>query len=368
MDVKAKVVVGADGPHTLVGRWVGSTNRDLIPAVQVRLPLRHPLDYTEVYFDQAFFGGYGWLFPRGKEANVGIGMRSPNPGGPPLVEVLRGFIERLSREGKVVPRPLGWFAGWIPVGPPRRVTFENTMLVGDAAGHTHPITGPECFRRSRVVAWRANGPQRRSGRGTWVCSPNTRRSGGTSWKRPWRGVTGGGSSWKVIGTVSPKSSGSAGSPLGSTMQDLEEKLARARALSWENHGKRITFFLPGMFSYNGLKGRYPAISITGKACALQCDHCQGKTLEPMIAAQTGDALVETCVRLAERGNLGVLISGGCDREGRLPWVRRSLMRSARSSGRQPLYISIHCGLLDHGDRIFAQGRRGGSGALGRDRR
>jgi flavin-dependent dehydrogenase len=104
------------------------------------------LDFTEVYFDQAFFGGYGWLFPKGKEANVGIGMRAPNSGRPPLVEVLRGFIERLSREGKVVPRPLGWFAGWIPVGPPRRVTYENTMLAGDAAGHTHPITGAGVFQ------------------------------------------------------------------------------------------------------------------------------------------------------------------------------------------------------------------------------
>jgi len=129
------------------------------------------------------------------------------------------------------------------------------------------------------------------------------------------------------------------------MQDFEEKLARARALSWENHGKRITFFLPGMFSYNGLKGLYPAVSITGKECALQCDHCQGKTLEPMIAAQTGDALVETCTRLAERGNLGVLISGGCDREGRLPWT--PFVDAIREIKRKTsLFISIHCGLLD----------------------
>jgi digeranylgeranylglycerophospholipid reductase len=146
MPLKAKVVVGADGPHTLVGRWVGSVNRDLIPAIQVRLPLRQPLDFTEVYFDEAFFGGYGWLFPKGEEANVGIGMRSPNPQRLSLVGALKGFIERLCREGKVVPRVLGWFAGWIPVGPPRRVTFGNTILVGDAAGHTHPITGAGVFQ------------------------------------------------------------------------------------------------------------------------------------------------------------------------------------------------------------------------------
>jgi flavin-dependent dehydrogenase len=73
-------------------------------------------------------------------------MRSPNSERPPLVDALKGFIERLSREDKVVPKPLGWFAGWIPVGPPRRVTFGNTMLVGDAAGHTHPITGAGVFQ------------------------------------------------------------------------------------------------------------------------------------------------------------------------------------------------------------------------------
>jgi uncharacterized radical SAM superfamily protein len=129
------------------------------------------------------------------------------------------------------------------------------------------------------------------------------------------------------------------------MQGLEEKLARARALSWENHGKRITFFLPGMFSYNGLKGLYPAVSITGKECALQCDHCQGKTLEPMIEAQTGEALVKTCVQLSERGNLGVLISGGCDRAGRLPWA--PFVEAIREVKRKTnLYISIHCGLVD----------------------
>jgi uncharacterized radical SAM superfamily protein len=129
------------------------------------------------------------------------------------------------------------------------------------------------------------------------------------------------------------------------MQELEEKLARARALSWENHGKSITFFLPGMFSYNGLKGLYPAVSITGKDCALQCDHCQAKTLEPMVATQTRDALVETCTGIAERGNLGVLISGGCDREGRLPWAPfvdaiSEIKRKTR------LFISVHSGLLD----------------------
>ena len=102
---------------------------------------------------------------------------------------------------------------------------------------------------------------------------------------------------------------------------MDDRLTQARKMSWENLGKRITFFLPGIFNYNGIFGRYPALSITGSQCALNCDHCRGKILEPMIAAMTPDVLIKKCVRLAERGNHGVLISGGCDEKGRLPWKK-----------------------------------------------
>ena len=62
-------------------------------------------------------------------------------------------------------------------------------------------------------------------------------------------------------------------------------LARARALSWERFGKRVVFYLPGMFVMDGVRGRYPAISITGPACGLGCDHCSGEILKSMPAAR-----------------------------------------------------------------------------------
>jgi len=65
----------------------------------------------------------------------------------------------------------------------------------------------------------------------------------------------------------------------------------------------------------------------------------------MIAVQTGEALVETCVQLSDRGNLGVLISGGCDGAGRLPWA--PFVEAIKEVKRKTnLYISIHCGLVD----------------------
>jgi len=126
---------------------------------------------------------------------------------------------------------------------------------------------------------------------------------------------------------------------------LEERLHTARELSWRHFGKRITFYLPGMISYNGLRGAYPGISITGAQCALMCDHCRAKILEPMPSATSPDALIDLCRRFAYRGCLGVLISGGSDRNGRLPW---STFIPAIETVKQQtgLYISIHCGLLE----------------------
>jgi uncharacterized radical SAM superfamily protein len=128
-------------------------------------------------------------------------------------------------------------------------------------------------------------------------------------------------------------------------KSLAERFRKARALSWENHGKEITFYLPGMFTFNGLAGRYPGLSITGKHCDLQCDHCRGLLLRHMIPAETPAALAERCLQLAARGNQGVLISGGCDDRGRLPW--NAFLPAIRDVRAQTdLYISVHCGLLD----------------------
>lgn len=132
---------------------------------------------------------------------------------------------------------------------------------------------------------------------------------------------------------------------GQTEDTFEERLRHSRESSWDRRGKKITFFLPGMFTLNGLSGRYPAISLTGSACALQCEHCKGKTLETMIPATTPEGLLDRCLRLAEKGSYGILLSGGCDNEGRLPW-RKFLEAIREVKERTGLYISIHCGLVD----------------------
>jgi len=129
------------------------------------------------------------------------------------------------------------------------------------------------------------------------------------------------------------------------MQDQSSRREKARTLSYERFGRRISFFLPGMFLLDGVSGKYPAVSITGTHCALNCRHCKGILLHSMTPAENPDALVDKCLRFSEKGDHGVLISGGCDKEGRLPW--KNFIRAIEEIKRKTdLFISVHSGLID----------------------
>jgi hypothetical protein len=126
---------------------------------------------------------------------------------------------------------------------------------------------------------------------------------------------------------------------------MEDLFAKAREISWRNFGKRIIFYHPGMFRCNGEWGRYPAISITGKNCELGCAHCKAKILETMIFATSPKELIEKCIQLDAKDNIGCLLTGGSFKDGSLPWedfisAIREIKRKTR------LIISIHSGLID----------------------
>lgn len=139
--IRARIIIGADGPHSTVGRWIGITNQDWIPAIQVRVPLVKLVDYTEIYFEKETYAGYSWLFPKGNEANVGLGRKSREGKGEPMRSALTRLVKRLVDEGKITDDVRDVTGGWIPVKRPRRSHHDNVILVGDAAGQTHPITG-----------------------------------------------------------------------------------------------------------------------------------------------------------------------------------------------------------------------------------
>lgn len=140
--IKARVIIGADGPHSRVARWIGAGPPPLIPAMQVRMALVRPLEFTEVYLHPDILAGYGWLFPKGDEANVGLGMKGS---GTSIRKTLDLFVSRMVRDGKVQDGAHDTIGGWIPVGPVKETVSHNILLAGDAAGQTHPITGSGIF-------------------------------------------------------------------------------------------------------------------------------------------------------------------------------------------------------------------------------
>ena len=139
--INAGIIIGADGPISRVGLWAGSANKNLIAAIQVTADLAKPMNFTEVYFDKDIFGGYGWLFPKGDKANIGIGeiKESGKPGA--VKEVLERFIARLREDKRIRGKVSGYTFGWIPAEKVRSAVHGNIALAGDAAGQTHPISG-----------------------------------------------------------------------------------------------------------------------------------------------------------------------------------------------------------------------------------
>lgn len=138
--IRAKVIIGADGVHSTVARWTQQPSLKVMVALQYEVVLFEPQSQVDIFFHPDYEGGYGWFFPKGRTANVGIGVISPKTAR--LPEWLNDFLNLLNRSGKL-PRIeiVSKTGGSIPCEPHQQTVFGNVLLVGDAAGHAHPITG-----------------------------------------------------------------------------------------------------------------------------------------------------------------------------------------------------------------------------------
>ena len=125
--------------------------------------------------------------------------------------------------------------------------------------------------------------------------------------------------------------------------------ARAAAVA----ARPIRFSTPTFKEYSSTelagcgKNSFPAFSITGGGCALDCDHCQAKILEPMIPATSPEALdrqVRDMVTL--RGLQGFLLSGGSNRRNEIPYERFYPVIEGLKRDFPHLKIAVHTALTD----------------------
>jgi lipoyl synthase len=118
-------------------------------------------------------------------------------------------------------------------------------------------------------------------------------------------------------------------------------------------GRPIRFSTPTFKSFSSCdvqgcgKNSFPAFSITAGGCALDCDHCQAKILEPMIPA-TRPAMLDRKVReMVEREELGgFLLSGGSNRANEIRYEPYLPVVAGLKRDFPHLKVAIHSALTD----------------------
>ena len=145
IEVKARIVIAADGPESRVAKAFGvnSTTKPkyMMSGVQYEMVGVNceRMDLIELHLGAFAGGGYAWVFPKGDDiANVGIGISSESDR--PAIDYLNKFIESYPPLKDAKPVELN--VGGDPIGGLiGQIYSDNLLVCGDAAGQVDPITG-----------------------------------------------------------------------------------------------------------------------------------------------------------------------------------------------------------------------------------
>jgi digeranylgeranylglycerophospholipid reductase len=145
VDIPAKVVIGADGVESRVGKWAGIDTtchiHDMESCAQVTLSGIHVDEgILDFYFgDEIAPGGYLWVFPKGRDsANVGIGISVECAKEKAAARWLDEFVQNRFPGAAILTR----IAGGVPCAKTcHEIVRGNVMIVGDAAHQVNPVSG-----------------------------------------------------------------------------------------------------------------------------------------------------------------------------------------------------------------------------------
>ena len=144
-NINARIVIGADGVESRVGRWAGLKThvklRDIETCAQMTIAnINLDRRFCDFYFSSKVApGGYAWVFPKDNfSANVGLGISGEYSAQKPAIEYLQEFVRRKFPNASI----LITVAGGVPCAPfMEDITTGGLMLVGDAAHQANPISG-----------------------------------------------------------------------------------------------------------------------------------------------------------------------------------------------------------------------------------
>jgi digeranylgeranylglycerophospholipid reductase len=145
-EVRAGVVIAADGVESKFSRWCGIDTavplRELMSCAQYLLTDIEIDPTTTVFYlgNKVAPEGYAWVFPKGdRAANVGIGISSRRSRDGNRA---RDFLDRFVAERFPDGKPIEYIVGGVSVCRPLPCTVaDGLMIVGDAARVSDPITG-----------------------------------------------------------------------------------------------------------------------------------------------------------------------------------------------------------------------------------
>ena len=144
-EIEAKLVIGADGVESKVGRWAGinTVNKltDYHSCFQYEMAgVNIDKNYIHIFFGNDVAPcGYAWIFPKEFSANVGLGILEKKAK-MKAFDYVRKFIEEHENIFRNA-QPIEANAGGVPVAHFTEMTADGVMLVGDAAQLVNPIHG-----------------------------------------------------------------------------------------------------------------------------------------------------------------------------------------------------------------------------------
>lgn len=138
--LRAAVIIGADGPHSLLAQHAGLPRpKKMLLGFQAivgaygRTPLRD--DFVEVFFGKHWAANFfAWSVPAA-EGTARVGVATD------LISEAKVCFERLRREYHNSGKILAYQSGMIPIGPAARTVTDGFLIVGDAAGQAKPTSG-----------------------------------------------------------------------------------------------------------------------------------------------------------------------------------------------------------------------------------
>ena len=146
-EFKADYIIGADGANSVIRKKIIAKRDDIkfedfkknmavsleaiVPRSELKLDFDHPILYYGI-----LNWGYGWIFPRKDSLVIGIaGLKKDNKN---FKDIFKEYLDLIGIKNKDIN-----YTGWqLPYGNFLKEPFyNNTLLVGDAAGLVEPLTG-----------------------------------------------------------------------------------------------------------------------------------------------------------------------------------------------------------------------------------